>query len=82
MVTDPTDILGKSLVPDVHEKAAPPLAGLEKKIYLALALEPLTVDEIAITLGENVVEITKSLSLMSLKGLIGESGGKFFLLSS
>ncbi|KKT65607.1 MAG: transcriptional regulator, MarR family, DNA processing protein [Candidatus Curtissbacteria bacterium GW2011_GWC1_44_33] len=80
-VTDPADILGTPRA-EARQTAAPDLDGLEKKIYLALKLEPLTVDEIVAAVGEDVVEISKSLSLMSLKGLIGESGGKFFLSSS
>lgn len=79
MVTDPTDILGTSPAAGTGKTAAPNLDGLEKKIYLALKLEPLTADEIVSSLGENVVEVSKSLSLMSLKGIIEESGGKFFL---
>lgn len=79
MVTDPADILGTPPARGARETAVPDLNGLEKKIYLALKLEPLTVDEIVAAVGEDVVEISRSLSLMSLKGIIGESGGKFFL---
>jgi len=76
-VTGPADILGTPPA-DGRKTAAPDLDGLEKKIYLALKLEPLTVDEIIAAVGEDVVEVGKSLSLMSLRGIIEESGGKFY----
>ncbi len=78
MVTDPADILGILPSRVAGEAEAPALAGLEKKIYLALKLEPLTVDEIAAAVEEDVVEVSKSLSLMSLRGVIEEAGGKFY----
>ena len=76
-VTGPADILGTPPA-DGRKAAAPALNGLEKKIYLALRLEPLTVDEIIAAVGEDVVEVGKTLSLMSLRGIIEESGGKFY----
>lgn len=57
----------------------PELAGLESKIYKSLQIEPLDADEIAARLGESVVEIGSRLSMMSLKGLLTESGGKYYL---
>jgi len=55
------------------------LSPLEKKICQALATEPLIPNELAKATGKNIVEITKKLSLLSLKGLIQEVAGKFYL---
>jgi len=51
----------------------------ELKIHQALQLEPLEIDEIAVKLSANVVEIGTTLSLMAIKGLVTESGGKYFV---
>ncbi|MEK7168624.1 MAG: DNA-protecting protein DprA [Patescibacteria group bacterium] len=51
----------------------------EEQIYKALQLEPLDMDEIARKLNLNVVEIGTTLSIMGIKGLITESGGKYYL---
>lgn len=53
--------------------------GLEIKIYKTLQLEPLGLDEMALKIGGNVVEIGSALSVMSLKGLLTELGGKYYL---
>lgn len=80
LVTGPEDILGiKNLKFKITNLEELELVGLEKKIYQALTLEPLNVDEIAAAIGENVVEVGKTLSLMSLRGLIIESSGKFYI---
>jgi DNA processing protein len=57
----------------------PELQGLEYKIYSALQLEPLEIDEISQKLGLSVVEVGTTLSIMGIKGLIVESGGKYYL---
>lgn len=57
----------------------PELQGLEYKIYKALELEGLEIDEIAQKLNLSVVEVGTTLSIMGIKGLIVESGGKYFL---
>ena len=57
----------------------PELDGLENKIYKILQLEPMDIDEIALKIGENIVEIGSALSVMSLKGFFIESGGKYYL---
>lgn len=57
----------------------PELSGLENKIYRALTLEPLDIDEVVVKLGESVVEIGTTLSIMGIKGLVTESGGKYYL---
>ena len=80
MVVCADDILGKKISkPTLFETS--PLAPLEKKIYQALQTEPLTVDELAKITGKNVIEVSQLLSLISLKGFITESAGKFYLNS-
>ncbi len=51
----------------------------EEQIYKILQLEPMEIDEIAQKLGASVVEIGSTLSIMGIKGMIIESGGKYFL---
>lgn len=51
----------------------------EAKIFKLLQLEPMEIDEIARKLGESVVEIGSTLSIMGIKGLVTESGGKYCL---
>lgn len=51
----------------------------EQKIHKLLQLEPLEIDEIAQKLGDSVVEIGTTLSVMAIKGLVTESGGKYYL---
>jgi len=80
MVTTPEEILGKKIEnPSLFSLQE--LSPLEQKIYQALETEPLTADEIAKTVGQNIVEVGKTLSLLSLKGLISEFAGKYYLKS-
>jgi len=80
MVTSPEEILGKKIEsPSLFSLQE--LSPLEKKIYQVLETEPLTADEIAKTVGQNIVEVGKTLSLLSLKGLISEFAGKYYLKS-
>lgn len=81
MATSAADIL-RIKTPHFAQRASrgkPELNGLESKIYGALEIEPLDVDEIAAKIGESVVETGSTLSMMSLKGLLTESGGKYYL---
>lgn len=79
MVTGPEDILGKSFLEVGSPKISNSMTGLELKIYKALELEPLNIDEIAVKIGKDVVEIGSCLSMMGIKSLITESGGKYYL---
>ncbi len=93
MVTEPGDILGKSVqriskawpissVADRGNQTVVNLNGLESKIYKALEIEPLDIDEITAKIGGSVVEIGSTLSVMGLKGIITESEGKYYLNGS
>jgi DNA processing protein len=80
MVLCPEDVMGKKVqTPTLFSLEN--LSVLEKRVFLALESEPLTADEIAKTIGQNIVETGKTLSLMSLKGLISEFAGKYYLNS-
>lgn len=80
MVTCGEDILGKKVeTPMLFSLET--LSSVEKKIFQALETEPLTADEIAKVIKQNIVETGKTLSLMSLKGFISEFAGKYYLNS-
>lgn len=53
----------------------------EQEIYKLLQNEALEIDEIVRETGMGIVEIGTTLSMMAIKGLITESGGKYFLTS-
>ncbi len=52
----------------------------KERVKTALQLEPLEIDEVAIKTGDNVVEIGTTLSIMGIKGMVVESGGKYLLV--
>lgn len=78
MVTQPSDILGKEYSQKDKQLIKTLLPPLEQKIYELLSREPATADEIAAALGENIVALTQTLSLMSLRGQVSEVAGKFY----
>lgn len=78
LVTKAEDILGRATTPTFQEKS-PDLSGLEKKIYEVLKIEVLNADEVSAQLGEDVVKVGITLSTMTIKGLIAESAGKYYL---
>ncbi len=79
MATSASDIL--KIKPAAH--SSPPatqgLSPQEAKIYKVLQIEPLDLDEIILKINGDIVEIGSTLSVMSLKGLVTESGGKYYL---
>ena len=81
LVTDPSDIYGIKVTNQV-QKAHKDLVGTENKIYRALEDEPMSVDEIALTVGESPAEVAARVSIMSLKGYVTESLGKFHLVKN
>jgi len=74
------DILGKR-VKNASKNDLQNLSPLEQKIHEILETEPLNLDEIVQKVGRDVVQISQTLSLMSLKNLVTETGGKFYLVS-
>ncbi|OGC49619.1 DNA protecting protein DprA [Candidatus Woesebacteria bacterium RIFCSPHIGHO2_01_FULL_39_23] len=81
LVTDPSDILGGRAV-DRETNFKENLSEIEIKICKTLELEPMTTDEIAISVNMSVIDVTKTISLMSLKGLVTEAMGKFHLVKN
>ncbi|HTK03404.1 MAG TPA: DNA-processing protein DprA [Alphaproteobacteria bacterium] len=78
MVTSPSDITGHKLEIE-NDDLKLDLSGIEEKIYHILETEALNTDEIAVQINENIVEVGTALSLMNIKGLVTESGGKFYV---
>jgi DNA processing protein len=78
MVLEPEDILGQKITQSFLLSTLD-LTPLEKKIVQLLRTEPLSADELAVHLNLNIIELNKTLSLMSLKSVITESTGKFYL---
>ncbi|MEK7497452.1 MAG: DNA-processing protein DprA [Patescibacteria group bacterium] len=79
LVTNPNDILGNLKLQVPSSKQIQNGDKLEIQIISLLGREPSTIDEIAVSLRMDIVELSTKLSLMSLKGLTTESGGKFYL---
>lgn len=79
MVTSASDIL--KIKSTVHSSLSTVhnLSIMENSIYKILQLEPMGIDEIAAKIESSIVEIGSTLSVMSLKGFITESGGKYYL---
>ncbi len=79
MVTEPKDIIKirSSFARATVDK--PKMNILELEIYKALEIEGLNTDEIAMQTGESVIEVGTTLSVMGIKGLVLESGGKYYL---
>jgi len=77
LVTGAEDLVGKTIKRKSREQELG-LAGIEKRIWEELASEALSADEIAAQLGEGVVEVGMTLSMMGIKGILSESGGKFY----
>jgi len=77
LVTSANDIINvKSIIKDEEPIK---LEGLEYEIYKVLKRESLDADEIAASLDKSVVEVGTTLSVMDIKGLVTESGGKFYV---
>jgi DNA processing protein len=80
MAITPFEILGKSI--KVEQLNLPELSSSEAEIYAKLESENLNIDELAVVINKNVIEVTQIVTIMSLKGFIQEIGGKFFISKS
>ncbi len=78
MATTPSDILGKSI--EMRQETLPELNDLETEIYTILGNENLSIDEITLKLEKDIVEITSCLTMMGLRGVVSEVGGKFYVV--
>ncbi len=81
MAVGVADILGYSVKRSAFSSKQIPneLNSEEQKIYKLLQIELMEIDEIAQKLNLSVVEVGTTLSIMGIKGLVVESGGKYFL---
>lgn len=75
------DILGYSVKRTASSSKQTPngLNEDEQKIYKILQNEPLEIDEIARVTGMRIEDTGTTLSIMGIKGLVTESGGKYFI---
>ena len=81
MALNVKDILGNRVQVTVNSEIQVPknMNDMENKIYKCLEQEPVEIDEIAHKIGENIIEIGSTLSIMGIKGLITENGGKYYI---
>lgn len=56
------------------------LVGMEKEIWEVLEVGELNADEVAAQTGAEVVEVGVTLTMMGIKGLVSENGGKWYLV--
>src|SRR3989344_8434465 len=81
MVTSPEDIL-KTNKEFLNSKEIPKdrknINLLSHKILKELKREELSPDELSMLLDEDIIAISTELTTLSLKGLITESGGKYY----
>lgn len=80
MVTEPADIVEifQSKISDFQAQKLK-TTNENQEIYDLLKAEPLSVDDITKKLKMDVVTVGTILSIMSLKGLVYEEGGKYYL---
>ncbi|CAN5284043.1 DNA-processing protein DprA [soil metagenome] len=79
MATTPEDIV-KSNIKVNQDNPVPEMTNLEAKIYQTLQRESMSIDEIAVSIDEDIISITTTLTMMSLRGIISEMGGKFVII--
>jgi DNA processing protein len=77
MVTEVGDIINGAITQEKLFEVS--LNNEENMIYKLLECEPLTVDEIAKELGKSVIEISTTITKMSMNNLVNEEMGKIFL---
>jgi len=78
MVLKPQDITHQNI--EGREKTLPfVLDPIEQKIYQELEINEVSVDELAKLTKEDVATVGTTLSLMALKGIVKEEGGKYHL---
>ena len=81
MVTEPEDILGRAReLKGERVKVDTELNPPEKEIYELIKSEEMSVDEIAVALSRDLVDVSTTVSMMALKGIISEARGKYFVV--
>ena len=81
MASPRLDIIKNNILQDLSDKRLE-LDPLERIIVGVLKNEEMNIDEIIVATGRNMVEISTALSMMSLKGIVSEAGGRYFLTRS
>lgn len=79
IVTSPEDIIKINHKKQKRDESKD-LAGLEKDIYDCLKNEEMNVDEVAAATGMDLVEVSTMLSMMTLRGIVSEAGGRYFVV--
>lgn len=80
MATSVNDIIHKKLIVKKEEITVMVFENKqEEQIYKLLQLEPMEIDEIARRTGMRIEDTGTTLSIMGIKGLVTESGGKYYL---
>ncbi|MFH1601682.1 MAG: DNA-processing protein DprA [Candidatus Shapirobacteria bacterium] len=80
MVLGAEDILGEKKKSESKEEKN--LDPLEKEILESLKREPLDLNQLSRLINKDVALLSQIISLMSLKGLISEIGGQYYISSS
>lgn len=83
LATSSADILGSENKSKINNAVSlsSSLSSIEQKIWEKLASEPCSIDELSADLKLNVVELSQAITQMSIKGLITDSAGKYYLNS-
>ncbi|MDZ7374166.1 MAG: DNA-processing protein DprA [candidate division KSB1 bacterium] len=68
-----------SLLREARREPAPPLVGLEKRVFEALSQEPKHIDDLAAELGEEPGRVLAALLSLELKSLATQLTGKYFV---
>ncbi len=79
MVTGIEDILNKKQISNRQSSLFDGKGEIEKKILTIIENEPLTMDELVVKTGINISELSVSLSMLQMDGVIEEVGGKYYL---
>jgi len=79
-VTSSADILGSSQVKTKQQTPPTGLSKVELLVWQILSREPLNLDEISYELKDSVSNVSITITSLSLKGLIRESAGKYYLV--
>lgn len=81
LVTEPEDILGSDVKTKIliNKGLSEDLTDIEVKITSLLKREQLSIDELSKALKVGIIDLSQILSIMSLKGLINEVGGKYYI---
>lgn len=80
MVTGPEDILRVKERENERVKENAKLDEIEKKIFEILKNEEMSIDEIAMAVERDLVEVSTAVSMMALRGVVSEAGGKYFVV--